>query len=93
MRTNLIMHFHCSECGKQLHLKNSIDGAKKPRYHYDDFGNQEPKEPTGAACYYTPKISIVPCKACIDKYTLPAKALTDAIIKISEINLHIDTKQ
>jgi hypothetical protein len=79
MRTNLIMHFHCSECGNQLKLKNESEGAKKPVYHDDTYRTQEPKEPTGAACYYTPKISIEPCKRCIEKYTKPAKQLVDAI--------------
>ena len=83
MRTNLIMHFHCSECGKQLNIVNDQEGAKKPKYHDDDFRSQEPKEPTGAACHYTPKISVEPCRNCIEKYTGPAKKLVDAINAIS----------
>lgn len=85
MRTNLIMHFHCSECGKQLKLKYENEGAaevkRESSYMFD-----EPKEPTGAACYYTPRISIEPCQSCIRKYTGPAKKIVDALKEIDNID-------
>lgn len=84
MRTNLIMHFHCAECGYQLKLQTENEGAKKPEYHKDDFASQNPKEPTGASCYHTPKISIEPCKKCIEKYTGPAKKLTEALALLNK---------
>ena len=77
MRTNLIMHFHCSECGAQLRIAESKEGVEPKRDSFLQI--QEPKEPTGAACHYTPSVRIVPCWACIDKYTGPAKKLTEAI--------------
>jgi len=84
MRTNLIMHFHCAECGKQLHIDDKP--KMEPKYHYDDFPSQKPKEPTGAACHYTPKISVKPCSNCIEKYTGPAKKIVDAISAMTELN-------
>ena len=84
MRTNLIMHFHCSECGMQLKLKDESE-AKKPVYHDDTFRTQEPKEETGAACYYTPKVSIEPCKKCIEKYTGPARKIVEGIIGVNKL--------
>ena len=74
MRTNLIMHFHCSECGKILNVCYAKE-AKKPVYN---SSNTE-KDPTGALCMYPEKISVEPCKACIDTYTIPAKKLMDAL--------------
>jgi hypothetical protein len=78
------MHFHCAECGKQLRILTENEGAKKPKYHDDTFRGQEPKEPTGAACHYTPKISIVPCESCIKKYTAPAKKLCEALKELND---------
>ena len=90
MRTNLIMHFHCSECGKQLKLKQENEGAKKPAYRYDDSDQDEPKEPTGAACYYTPTLSIEPCKFCIEKYTGPAKKIVEALNSLTDLGNNKD---
>lgn len=76
-RTNLIMHFHCSECGNQLTIDYPKEAKTPP---VDNWGApQTPKEDTGAACFYTPKISIAPCRHCIEKHTAPARKLVEAV--------------
>lgn len=77
MRTNLIMHFHCSECGKQLDLAYENEAEVKPG-SVDNL-HQKPPEPTGAKILYTPQISIRPCRNCIEKHTGPAKRLAEAL--------------
>ena len=82
MRTNLIMHFFCSECGSQLSFAETDQGVEPKRdIHFD----QSPKEPTGAACQYASKLRIVPCKFCIEKYTGTAKQLMAAIDGINKL--------
>lgn len=73
MRTNMIVHFHCAECGKQLTL---TDGDGK---HYNRAYSQIPQEPTGAECYYVPRVNIWPCESCINKYTGPAKKILEGL--------------
>ena len=76
MRTNLILHLHCSECGKRLNLCYKNELKKKPvKPGYKEVDD----EPTGAACYYPDPIVVEPCKSCIEKYTLPAKQLCESI--------------
>lgn len=82
MRTNLIMHFFCSECGNQLRFAEDDQGVEPKRdIHFD----QSPKKPTGATCQYANKLRIVPCKVCIEKYTLPAKKLIDSINELNGV--------
>lgn len=79
------MKFHCSECGAVLDIAHELDGEiKKPER--GQCINDEPRLPTGAACYNVPVISVKPCQTCIRKYTGPAKKLTDAIKLMSELD-------
>ena len=82
MRTNLIMHFHCSECGRQLNIANERERKVEPKY--EGCFHQNPEEPTGAACHYTPKISVEPCRNCIEKYTGPARKLAEALSEFKD---------
>ena len=83
MRTNLIMHFHCSECGQQLRLEHDHEAKHPPT---DKGGPRaEPKEDAGAFCYRTPKISIKPCWNCIRKYRGPAEALAKAVDQLLHV--------
>jgi len=84
MRTNLIMHFHCSECGHQLNISYPNDAKSEAKEEPYGF-TQKPEEPSGAYAFNTPKISIDPCRSCIEKYTVPAKKLTDAIKTLTKI--------
>lgn len=77
IRTNLIMHFHCSECGRQLKIDYPEEAKAKPVDARST--NQVPQEDTGGVCFYTPIISIRPCQHCIKKHTEPAKKLMQAI--------------
>ena len=86
VRTNLMMQFHCSECGNQLCLSyDSDDGGTKIRNDINSW-SEEPKPPTGAKIYGNPRIKIDPCKPCIEKYTLPAKKLTEALKQINKLD-------
>lgn len=76
MRTNLILHLHCAECGARLKLcypKERNADPVEPGYGEAD------NEPTGAACFFPDKISVQPCEKCIEKYTGPARQLADAL--------------
>jgi len=76
MRTNLILHLHCSECGTRLRLCYKNEAQKPPK----ESGYMEAdKEPTGAECFYPGSISVEPCRKCIEKYTGPARRLVDAL--------------
>ncbi len=79
MRTNLIMHFHCSVCGEILNICYKED-AHKIIQNRKDFD----AEPTGAMCMYHETISVEPCKMCINKFTEPAKKLIDAIDELKK---------
>lgn len=72
MRTNLILHFHCSKCGDRLELCNSE--VPPPR----STGIHTP-EPTGAECLYPAPIYIEPCRTCLEKHTGPARRLMAAL--------------
>ncbi len=76
MRTNLITHFHCNECGNQLNVEYDKNDSPKKKEFPSEM--QTEKEPTGAACRYN-EILIEPCKSCIDKHVKPAKKLAQAI--------------
>lgn len=72
MRTNLITHFHCSECGHILNVEyDKEDGPPK-------IEELDKELPTGAACRHN-RILVVPCKHCINKVTGPARKLAEAI--------------
>ena len=79
MRTNLILHFHCSECGKRLEVCYPKETRKKPVE--SEYGEVD-DEPTGADCFYPPAVSIRPCRYCIEKYTEPARKLQAALSTI-----------
>jgi hypothetical protein len=81
IRTNLILTFHCGECGKRLCVSNEEERTVDPDglEFYRDNKKEVPKLPTGAACLYTEGISIEPCRNCIEKYTGPAEKLVEAI--------------
>jgi hypothetical protein len=82
MRTNLILHFYCSECGNRLNIKTNGDEKVENDNGFGNGFNESPKEPTGAECRYVPDIQIDPCVYCIEKYTRPAKALVDALSEL-----------
>lgn len=84
MRNNLITRFHCSECGNILNLVYPKDAAEPVEPGY---GVVTPSEPTGAACVYTPRIMVEPCRFCIEKYTGPAKQLAKAITVLTSKEL------
>lgn len=81
MRTNLIMHFHCSECGAVLNIAYPDAAAKPAEYHANQPWAREnhDAEPTGAAVRYVPAISVEPCPKCIERHTGPAKQLSAAL--------------
>ena len=78
MRKNLLMHFHCSECGGILDIALDSDRTEPKDLYVEG-------EPTGAMCYHAPRISVEPCKGCIEKYTKPAKAMVQAVKAMQEI--------
>ena len=78
MRHNLITHFYCSNCGEQLSLKTEDEANAKPKPR--SFAG----EPTGAACIHT-GFMVEPCRACIAKYTEPAKQLASAISALGSV--------
>lgn len=82
MRTNLITHFHCSDCGNQLIVK--YNGDDSPQKISLPGSKQTDKEPTGAACRYI-HILVQPCQPCINKHTEPARKIADAIMTINSI--------
>jgi hypothetical protein len=80
MRTNLIMHFHCAECGSVLNLVYDKDVKVKPEEYRGGWAaTGHTPEPTGAAVRYVPPVFIEPCRGCIDKHTGPAKQLAAAL--------------
>jgi hypothetical protein len=74
MRTNLITHFYCSNCGNQINFDYDKDDSPKKV----EANRQTETEPTGACCRYN-RILVEPCKHCIEKHTRPAKDLANAI--------------
>ena len=76
MRTNLITHLHCSNCGRVLNVE--YDKEDSPR----KIEAMESDEPTGAACRHN-RILVEPCRYCIEAATGPAKQLASAIKAIS----------
>lgn len=89
MRTNAIMHFHCSECGSILNLVYPGDAKppRQPSYSLPLPGEPWPRteEPTGAAVMYVQAIHIKPCQACIQKKTDPADKLMTAIAELGAL--------
>lgn len=83
MRTNLIMHFHCSECGNQLNLIDRNEQETNPVS--SPSLKQIPGEPTGAMCLYASTIQVEPCRHCIEKYTLPAKKMVEGIKQMADL--------
>ena len=75
MRRNLILHFHCSECGRRLELTTQGERTAEPV----GADKKEDDEPTGADCFYPPVISVRPCRYCIEKHTGPAEQLLKAL--------------
>lgn len=78
MRNNLMMHFHCAECGDILDIALNEERSTLK----NEFVSGEP---TGAACYHVPRISVKPCKRCIEKYTAPAEAMVRAVKAMQDI--------
>lgn len=78
MRQNLIFHLHCSECGSILNMRTYNEKRTEPHDLIIDG------EPTGAACNYS-RISVEPCRQCIEKHTRPAKQLSSAIEALSKL--------
>ncbi len=74
MRTNLITHFHCSNCGHQLNVEYDSDCS--PKKITDVV--QTTREPTGACCRYN-RIIVEPCKKCIEKSTRPAQLIAEGL--------------
>jgi len=86
MRNNLIMHFHCAECGTVLELVHPAQAAApKPYLSSAAYIDGHTPEPTGAAVCYVSPVFVAACKACITKHTGPAIALAKAISAFSEI--------
>lgn len=81
MRTNLITHFYCSNCGSQLAVaydSPDLPAAKPAKRQTFD-------EPTGADCRYV-KLFVEPCRACIDGELEPARQLANAIQQLITID-------
>ena len=74
MRTNLITHFYCNNCGHQLNVEYDRDDSPKKQQAF----TQTDREPTGAACRYN-RILVEPCKRCIEKLTRPARMIADGL--------------
>ena len=73
MRTNLVMQFHCADCGNQLKLTYS---EKKTNDLAHDM--QEPKIKTGSAVMRN-RILIHPCSECKRKAEEPINHLKKAL--------------
>lgn len=86
MRNNLVIKFHCSDCGGLLNLKYEIEGIKTKPIS-DCFQQKNPPDPIGNDCVHNPLISIDPCRPCIEKYTWPAKMLLESLKKLQENEL------
>jgi len=87
MRNNLVVHFHCSECGRRLNISLEGNAKAKPtnqskRAHYTE---DIPKHDTGAHARELEPIQIEPCEFCIEKYTEPSRKLIEALNQIKEI--------
>ncbi len=82
MRTNLIMHFHCSECGGQLRLQQEGERIKA-RPESPACGDDDP--PVSVPWYCTSSIRIQPCKRCIEEYTGPGKKVTSSQMVKSDL--------
>lgn len=74
MRTNLITHFHCTNCGSQLQVECERNDLPEPK----KASCQTDIEPTGAECRYN-LIYVEPCQICISKVLAPARKMADAI--------------
>ena len=84
MRTNLVLHFHCSECGSLLDIKTeNEEDVKNERVSYN---HENPLLPTGATLRCVDPIQIIPCERCIEKYNGPAKKLLEAFKEINDIS-------
>lgn len=70
IRTNLVTHLHCCECGAELRLATERPAGL--------VAQESTRYDTGAACL-TNKVWVYPCRNCIDIKTGPALQLTEAI--------------
>ncbi len=61
MRTNLILHFHCSKCGERLQV--IYENRQTVKSKNSDHTTVD-REPTGADCRYVSPIQIEPCRGC-----------------------------
>lgn len=77
-RNHLITRLYCFDCGNQLDL--TYDDRKKKDAPFDQGENDEPS----GGYKMVNKITVHPCRHCIDKYTAPAKALVNAVKQIQE---------
>lgn len=78
MRAHLITHLHCANCGSILEAVFPDDAAPPHK-------QLMPNEPTGALCYHQ-RVSVRPCKSCIEKAVGPARKLAQAISELGAIN-------
>lgn len=78
MRTNLVLKFHCSNCGKVLNIVTDYEKKNLPKPE-ESCLRDEPRMPTGALMHIPDAIYIEPCTYCIDKETGPAKKLREAL--------------
>lgn len=82
MRTNLITHFHCSNCGHQLNVE--YDKEDSPQKIELPSSQQTEPEPPGAYCRYN-RILVEPCRFCIAEKTGPAEKLIEAMDSLRKV--------
>ena len=85
MRTNLIMHFNCSECGSLLNLRYEYEEKDNKKEKPSSLNSLHTDEPTGGVVRYVPAVSVDPCRHCIGKYVGPALKLAEAITGLKEV--------
>jgi len=83
MRTNLVMKFHCSNCGNCLNIVTDYEKKELPKPK-EDYLRHEPKMPSGAFMHEPSTIYIEPCRMCIERETGPAKKLREAILEMGK---------
>ena len=75
IRTNLVTHFICNECGSNLEV--ALDSEKR-----SENGERDDLRITGAAKSDI-SIQVKPCRGCIEKHTKPAAKLLEALKELS----------
>tara|TARA_Y100000782_G_C9980192_1_gene179812 strand:+ start:43 stop:291 length:249 start_codon:yes stop_codon:yes gene_type:complete len=75
IRTNLVTHFICNECGANLEV--ALDSEKR-----SEKDGRDNLRVTGAAKSDI-SIQVKPCRSCIEKHTKPAAKLLEAIKELS----------